>query len=186
MTMELTVIDYPPSDSLLSPLLVGVHRAIEGYDFVDAARKRAGAAIPTVRHNLNVLFQGQKKTQGVAHNRTVLHGSDKMGNQLTRLCDQRAGENASDSWNHVIWEVSSRSDGNIDQVSALAQCQTLVQMAVTRYRIQEARVIGSTQLALFRHLVVEGLRGMDSDLIVIGGQHNWDDGWWTSTSDISL
>jgi hypothetical protein len=34
-------------------------------------------------------------------------------------------------------------------------------------------------LALFRHRVVEGLRAIDPQLTVVGGQCHWRDEWWT-------
>jgi hypothetical protein len=32
-------------------------------------------------------------------------------------------------------------------------------------------------------MMVEGLRGIDPELIVEGGQHEWKDAWWTSKSE---
>jgi hypothetical protein len=61
--------------------------------------------------------------------------------------------------------------------------QTNIRIIVSRFQLPGGRIDSSTQLAFFRHLVIEGLQGIDPELVVLGGQHDWNDAWWTVHSD---
>jgi hypothetical protein len=93
-----------------------------------------------------------------------------------RLCDKRGKEAASHSWPHWRWEVTIGATPGDTEPGISAP--TIIRLAVTGYRLSAGAVDSGESLALFRHMVVNGLHAMDPHLVVIGGQHAWDDSWW--------
>lgn len=47
------------------------------------------------------------------------------------------------------------------------------------FKLEAGKVSGAPQLALFRHLWAEAVLAASPDAIVFGGQHHWQDDWWT-------
>jgi hypothetical protein len=175
-----TVPGFPNSESLIAPVIVGVHRDNSPIDYLKLAVDGAISAIPTVRTQLNVLFQGKKQVEAVEHLRRPFSGTDKSGAFIIRLCDQRPGESFSDVWPRWRWEVSCKVLDYGEQPVPIPGVSTTLSLAVTRFQLNEGRIDSAIQLALFRHLWVQGLRGVDPQLVVGGGHHDWDVAWWST------
>lgn len=182
MDNQLNATGFPTTESLLSPILLGLRRDNSTFDFNLLAARGAASAMPVAKVQLNLLFQGKKKVEAVEHNCTPFHGNDQFGNRLVRLCHQRPGEDSSASWPRWLWEVSCGIVPNPNVEDSMPEIKTWIRIVVTNYRITSGRIDSSVQLAFFRHMMVEGLRGIDPDLIVVGGQHDWKDIWWTPKS----
>ena len=54
-------------------------------------------------------------------------------------------------------------------------------LQVNRFRLSKGNLEGAPQLALLRHLWAENVKAASPDAIVFGGQHDWDDAWWTES-----
>jgi hypothetical protein len=174
-----TAPDFPVTESLLAPLIIGLHRDTSSTDYANLAARGAIAALPTARTQLNLLFTGNRKTQAVEHERLLFQGSDKLGNRIVRLCDRRGGETNEAAWPRWRWEISYAVLRPENGPTPIPDAQTNIRLTVSRYQLSGGRIDSPAQLALFRHLFVEGLRGIDPSLIVQGGQHDWRDAWWT-------
>lgn len=179
--MTTTAAPFPASStSILAPLLLGIHTA--GIDsrvnVFELAWQAAADAVPVSAAVLTVAV-ARNQTQQIRHTRqiTTVNGSNTYA-YTARLTDRRSGEKATAAWSRWRWEVSAlvvkrgyqSIVGNADQV---------VRVDVTRSRLLAGAVQQAHELALFRHLIVTGLQAMDPDLVVLGGQHSWDDSWWT-------
>jgi hypothetical protein len=144
---------------------------------VNLALRAAGGAIPSVTPALRVLFQGEKKARDVAHRRQIFHGTDKAGNHLVRLCDKRGTEPDADAWGHWRWELNVNRSAHTATLFSL-DAPAVIRMVVSRYRLSSGAVDSASALALYRHLAVEGLRAIDPELTIAGGQHSWRHQWW--------
>ena len=52
-------------------------------------------------------------------------------------------------------------------------------LQISMFRMSENGVAGAPQLALLRHLWATAVLSASSEAIVFGGQHHWQDEWWT-------
>lgn len=171
---------FPASTSILSPVLVGLHDRDRVRERAEVALLGAAAGVPTTLPTLRVVFQGQRKPQNVVHRRTVCVGNDAAGNRVFRLCDLREGEQPSSGWDHWRWQVSTRVAEHDPHDPGLEGVEATILPEVSHFRLSGGQVDSAPQLALLRHLAVEGLRALDPGCQVVGGQHDWDGRWWPS------
>jgi hypothetical protein len=52
-------------------------------------------------------------------------------------------------------------------------------LQVSKFQISKLGLAGAPQLALLRHLWAQAVLAASPDAIVFGGQHDWQDAWWT-------
>jgi hypothetical protein len=52
-------------------------------------------------------------------------------------------------------------------------------LQVSKFRLTKKGLFGAPQLALLRHLWAEAVLATSPEAVVFGGQHHWQDGWWT-------
>jgi hypothetical protein len=170
----------PTTDSVLAPLLIELHTDRVTDDLIDTAWLSATVSIPMTRPVLNVAT-GNNQTAAVKHLRLIARGTGGSSySHIARLCDSRPDEASTDYWPRWRWEVGLR------RVPKAAGSTTLVgpdrkalRFEVLNYRLTEGFILDAPQLALFRHYLIAGLRGIDPDLVVQGGQHNWQHSWWS-------
>lgn len=78
-----------------------------------------------------------------------------------------------------LWEVamSHLKDGLC--TPAVPEDFDTATLQVSRFRLAQQGLAGAQQLALLRHLWAEAVLAASPEAIVFGGQHHWQDGWWT-------
>jgi hypothetical protein len=165
------------TESILGPVLIGL-TTITSHDsqLIDDVWRTAADSVPTTLPVLNVL--AGKATQPQKHQRRVLtaQGTDYL--KLAQLCDVRSQESSDESWKRWRWMVAAKVAPDDAARQLVGQDRTPIRIDVTAYRLQAGMVLGAQQLALFRHYVVIGFRALDPSLVVLGGQHDWQDNWW--------
>jgi len=173
----LDLADLPSVDSILAPLLIDFHRQDSHIDLVELVTRTAAKCVPYTWPRYRMRLAGKKsKPVMVRHTRRILTGLDKaFGARLYRLCDTRGEEVSSDNWSHYLWQVNvTLHADSIDGVPGARR----VCVAVSRCQISRGAVKCAPELALFRHLIVEGYRALDHELVVTGGQCGWNYSWW--------
>jgi len=170
---------FTSTESLLAPLIIGFHLDMSSTDYLDLSVRGAISALPSASVQINLLLKGNRKAQLVAHERLAIQGTDKLGNVIVRLCDRRTGEENDVAWPRWRWQVTCAILQSNDGPAPIPEAPTNILLFVSRFQLARGQIDSSTQLAFFRHFVVEGLRGIDPELIVLGGQHDWKDAWWS-------
>jgi hypothetical protein len=171
--------------SVLAPLMLGLHQPYPDYSGVPAAFAHACTAVPSVPtiRNAKVSWRG---TRQVRHAREVhsVPGVDGWYRRRARCIDRVATEQLADAVNRWTWEVGYciYKDGVL--APAIPAGLTPVLLDVSRFKLNAGAVRGAPQLALFRALFVQGLREIDPDLVVVGGQREWHDTMWTFAATI--
>lgn len=171
--------NIPDTESILAPIVIGSKAGNLGGEFLNRTLKVVIQTMPSTRSTLNIIVQGNKQAQPAAHERRAIKMKDKYGNHLVRLCDLRSGEENSAAVSRWRWEVRCTELQTGGGPLPFLQAKSNLRLEVTGYRISGGLIDSSVELALFRHLFVEGLKGVDENLIVRGGQSNWQDAWWT-------
>jgi hypothetical protein len=166
------------SSSIVAPLLIGYGVPHAEYGGQLDAFNRACAAIPTVR----VVRQhavDRRRVEHVEHSREVLSipGLDGHSHRRARCIDRADGEDVTDAINRWQWEVAY-VEHLPDTHPEIDASLTPTLLMVSRFRTHEGGVRAAAQLALFRHMFVQGLRLLSPELVVVGGQHAWDATWW--------
>lgn len=134
----------------------------------------AAGLIPAAR-----MFRKRKvgrKTESYEVSREVVayKGAGGQSRVLARLED-RVPE--APAW---LWEVGVLSYREPESLLSVRPGSRLVVLDVARFKTSQGAVRGAAQLALLRHLFVEGLRAIDPEIQVSGGQRDWDPSMWTT------
>lgn len=165
------------TESVLGPILVGITTPSHDLQVLDEVWRTAADSVPTTMPLLNVLVG--KGTQAQRHRRRVLTGHGTHYLKLAQLCDIRDNEPAHESWERWWWMVSAKVAPDDGGQRLVGSSRTPIRVDVTSYRLEGGKVLEAQQLALFRHYVVIGLQAIDPCAVVVGGQHDWQDNWWT-------
>jgi hypothetical protein len=176
--------NYPPvprtfpalTESILGPILIGLSTTAGDAQLLDDVWRAAADSVPTTMPVLNV--QVGKATQPQKHQRRVLTGQGTDYLKLAQLCDIRSQEPSDESWKRWRWMVAAKVAPDDAARQLVGQGRTPIRIDVVSYRLQAGAVQGAQQLALFRHCVVSGFHALDPGLVVLGGQHDWQDNWW--------
>jgi hypothetical protein len=170
-------------ESILGPILVGLAKTDNDAQLIDDVWRTAADSVPTTTPVINVLVG--KATQPQKHSRRVLtaQGTDYL--KLAKLCDVRSNESSKESWERWRWMVCAKIAPDDAARELVGQDRNPIRIDVTSYRLQGGIVQCAQQLALFRHLVVEGFRAIDPGSVVLGGQHGWRDSWWPSATRVA-
>lgn len=163
-------------DSILGPILIGFTTTPQDAQLIDEVWRTAAESVPTTLPVLKV--QAGKGSQPLTHQRRVLTAKGTAYLKLAQLCDVRSQEPSDESWNRWRWMVAAKIAADDASRQLAGEGRTPIRMDVTSYQLQASTVVGAQQLALFRHFVVTGFRALDPSLVVVGGQHGWQDGWW--------
>jgi hypothetical protein len=175
-------------DSLLAPLIVGVHKdEDDNAYFVSRTLYGAFQSIPTttiqrlIKEPMKI-----KQTQKTYGQSMVWLMGDAAKPYLRRVrlvqvppgqAPTKVGQGL------VVWEVGylQLNDGVAEP--AIGKDLIAVILEVTTFQAQGGVVLGAPQLALLRHLWVEGMRSYDPDLVVVGGQTRFEEHWWRSADE---
>jgi hypothetical protein len=163
------------TESILGPILIGLTATRHDAQLIDDVWRTAADSVPTTVPVLNV--QVGKVNQPQKHQRSVLtaQGTDYL--KLAQLCDIRSQEPSEESWKRWRWMVAAKVAADDAARQLAGQGRTPIRIDVISYRLQAGMVLGAKQLALFRHYVVS-FHALDPSLVVLGGQHGWQDNWW--------
>lgn len=164
------------AESVLGPLLIGFAATAHDTDLIDEVWRVAAESVPTTMPVMNV--REGKTTVGRKHKRKILTGTGTDYLKLAKLCDIRGDEPADESWKRGHWMVSAKLAPDDGTRQYLGPGRTCIRVDVTSYRLQAGQVLEAQQLALFRHYVVAGFQAIDPTVVVLGGQHDWQDNWW--------
>jgi hypothetical protein len=99
-----------------------------------------------------------------------------------RLVDAIPGVGIPSDDSLTLWEVgiSNINDG-LCAPAVPADYDTGL-LEVTMMRLTHDGQAGAPQLALFRHLFAAAVKAASPKAIIFGGQHQWDDLWWSERS----
>jgi hypothetical protein len=164
------------TDSILGPILIGLAAATQDTQVIDDVWRVAADSVPMTLPVLNV--QAGKGSQPLKHQRRVLTAQGTQYLKLAQLCDIRSQEPSEESWQRWRWMVAAKVAPDDGSGQLVGQERTAIRIDVMSYRLQAGAVMGAQQLALFRHFVVTGFRALDPTLVVLDGQHDWEDNWW--------
>lgn len=166
-------------DPVVSPLLIGYRPPHDRYLGLTDAFNRACGALPATR-SVRIVKSGVLKNARIATSREAVSvpGVDGQSARRARLVDRGETESVADAVNRWVWEVSYAVFERGVLAPTIEEDAVPVVLDVTRFKIREGGVVAAAQLALFRHLFVSGLRCLDPGLVVVGGQHAWDESMW--------
>jgi hypothetical protein len=169
----------PRAQSVVAPIVLGVHLPETPVDLIDYAIQVASMSVPTVPTDRRVLFKGDRKATTVTHQRRLLHGRLQNGGYYMRLCDCRPKANREEWMNQSQWQLTTRVLEDPSLVSEIPADATAITLTVTSFRLYRRTVQSARQLAIARHCLVEAFRALDSDLIISSaGQTDWHPAWW--------
>ena len=177
-TAEAVPATLQPSESIVAPLLVA-YRGAPSADALLPIVASATTAMPKVT-NVRKHMVGRKAV-AAPHIRDVFwqHNADSAAYKLIARClDVGPDQTPSQAFGTWIWETSFISFKRGQYPGLIPEDREQVRLEVTRYRIEKNGIVGARQLALFRHLFVEGFRALDPAAQVHGGQHDWLPQWW--------
>jgi hypothetical protein len=157
-------------DSILGPVLLGFRSPYPDGLFPAQVWTVAAHSVPAI----TILRKEGKgrKAKAVPYRRCVLRWEATGGyNYVARCCDRGPNERKDPAGSRWLWEARLLvlKPGVYDDL--IRPPLTAMRLDVTRYRFRNKMVLAAGQLALFRHLVIDATRGLDSDAIVIGGEH---------------
>lgn len=163
------------SRSLLTPLLI--------------ASPVASSRLSVVFHNLEGLVpvttvvrkvKVGRKAVPTAHARRTIHlrPEGDSYNFLVRCCDCAPDEDLAASLQKWRWEIGIVPLKPAFFADVVPAGHEVVRLDVTRFRLESGGVAAAPQLALFRHLFVEGYLSIDPRTLVLGGQRDWRAEWW--------
>ncbi|HEV3321834.1 MAG TPA: hypothetical protein VG147_06515 [Solirubrobacteraceae bacterium] len=172
---------FGASQSILAPTLI-VH-SIERYFLADIVII-AQMSVPETTRDLRVPPSKRgivrSPIERAPHTRTLI--VSKLGEHgvLCRCCDVRpevdTRNEATRKWN---WDVQIMPENPARYPGlAGADAREAVNVAVTRFRLTDGRVVAAQELALFRQRLIDGFRAISTDLVVHGGSWEWDMSWW--------
>lgn len=165
------------TDSILAPILLGLSTTVKELDVLTIAWLAATMSIPLTKPVLGVVTS-KRTVEQIVHSRYVSTGSSQGYAHVARLVDYRPGEEPADAWARWRWELAASVVTDHSQAQLVGDPQTTIRLDVTKYRLSAGKLLQAQELALLRHYIVSGLRVIDPALVVIGGQHDWDDKWW--------
>lgn len=166
------------SDSILAPILVAYRRPVTGASLSEIVMT-AALSVPCATIQRKQLVG--RKAVPVDHTREILRATNanEQGYPLVaRCCDRAPGESTSDAFPRWNWEVGFIEPEVTSYPSLIPAGHAIVRLDVTRHQVRNRGVIGAPQLALFRHMFVESLGGLDPSALILGGQRNWRREWW--------
>lgn len=180
MTYPVALAAFPAlAESVLGPVLIGLTGTSREPELIDEVWRTAAASVPTTMPVIKV--QAGKGAQPQKHQRRVLTGQGPDYPVVARLCDARNQEPADETWKRWQWEAGARMAPDDGTRQLVGPGRTAIRVDVTCYRLRAGEVLCAQQLALFRHYVVVGFHALDPGLVVLGGQHGWQDSWWPVT-----
>ena len=169
----------PRAQSVLAPIVLGVHLPEAPVDSVDYAVQVASMSVPTTLIDRKVVFQGDRKATVVTHQRRLLHGRLQNGGYHLRLCDCRPNANREEWMKLSQWPLTTRVLEDPSLVSGIPADATAITLTVTSFRVDRRTIQSVRQLALARYCLVEAFRALDPDLIISSaGQTDWHPAWW--------
>jgi hypothetical protein len=169
--------------SVLAPLVIWMSREVAVLDPLVSALTAAASSIPSSEQLMKVQRPGSRKYHSVPSFAKVLEKNHPGGGKVVRLCYIVPGEPLESGWQQWKWEMVIRQDlataweGRPDRIR--------LDLEVTRFRCTQKQISHSTPMALFRHMFVSGLCGMDSSTEIEGGQYEWSPDLWPLGREIS-
>ncbi len=168
------------AESVLAPILIGITTTERDTEVIGEVWDVAAFSVPVTSPVLKVLVG--KASQPLKHSRRVITGVSVGGDyiKLAQLCDVRGDEPAAESRKRSRWMVGVRIAPDDVSRQLVGPDRTPIRVDVMGYQLQAGRVLEAQQLALFRHYVVAGFQALDPAAVVLGGQHDWRDDWWST------
>lgn len=171
-------------ESILGPVLIGFKTTSRDADLIKEIWLTAASSVVITMPVLKVQIS-KNRLQGQKHRRKVLTGTSAVHSRVARLCDARGDEEASVSWERWHWITGLRVVPPDATPQFGGSGRRWVRLDVIGYRLRAGNVRQGQQLALFRHYVFAGFQAIDPTVVVLGGQHDWHDGWWPLAQETS-
>jgi hypothetical protein len=175
--METT--EWHDPDSLLAPLVIGAHKTQATDDpahYVYGALQAARGCLPETGTATKAAF---RKERPLVRKAMYLSGDNAKPYRATvNLVQVPDNATGSVAFGHVLWTAGlyALKDGSATPAIP-ADVKTFV-LEISLTKVAGGYISGGLHLALLRHLWVEFMRAHNPELIVLGGQTRFEDGWW--------
>ena len=161
-------------ESFLSPIYLGFIKPRDGYAAASDLFVKACRAVPPVK-SYRKRSVDRRQVVSEPHSREVVSykGIEGQSLNLARCVDR--GPNESDAQASVKWqwEVALTEMKTGTYAPFIPDGLSVYLIEVTRFRLTKGAVRDTAQLALFRSIFIQFLRTLDPSLVVVGGQHDW-------------
>jgi len=165
--------------SVVSPLYFGYRAPHPDHDAIAGAFSLACDGIPPV-NVIRKVFIPPRGQASVRHAREVhsVPGVEGVYARRARCVDRATSETLTAAINRWVWEVGYVVYAPGVLSPAIDPGLTAIMLEVSRFRATRGAVRAAGQLALFRALFTQGLRVFDPNLVVFGGQRDFDESLW--------
>lgn len=121
------------------------------------------------------------RTDEIRERQTISYSGDpaKPFTARARLLDRPRGATTPSDASAILWEVGMTHLKDGLCTPAVPEDYDSAILQISTFRLTQSGVTGAPQLALLRHRWAEAVLAASSEAIVFGGQHNWNDEWWT-------
>lgn len=175
--------------SLFAPLIVGADLSAAGAPGFGNALLAAASSVPETAVPYHVKQPGKFRREAQSRPRTTATGTGDAASPYAvrvRLVDVPPGSTAGSAPLACRqWEVGLRVMKRGTATPAIRDTLDVGFLELSMYRLSGDGLRGGAQLALLRHLWVQALRAAGPELIVVGGQDDWSDGWWREQDPVS-
>jgi hypothetical protein len=168
-------------DSIFAPLIAAVPPQTHWSGFGNALIA-AGESIPHPEMSYRTKKPGTLKWHSEIRERMLLVTTGEKASPFSArafLFDKRPGEKVSNLATVRLWEVGMTRLKNGLCAPAVSEDFDTAILQVSKFQLTKAGLSGAPQLALLRHLWAEAVLSASPGAIVFGGQHHWQDDWWT-------
>jgi hypothetical protein len=175
-------------DSVLSPLIIGIHPEVsDPKTVVERCFRVSAMSVPLSVRTEQVRVKNSLKSapERVIRRTLVKYREDGLPHPYTaRLVDQVNGRTA--LLGNSIWEVGLAAMEPGAALPAIDSSLTTFFVEVVLTKLNGTGILGYSELALFRHMLVSNLKTYDAELVVFGGQREFSDHWWQRAQAPSL
>lgn len=167
-------------ESIFAPVIAAVPPGTQWSGFGNALIA-AGQSVPRAEVSYRTKRPGSFKSVNEIRQRMILVSTGDKARPFSArafLFDKPPGP-VTDLAALRLWEVSmSRLKDGLCTPAIPADFDSAM-LQMSRFRLTQRGLRGAPQLALVRHLWAGAVLAASPGAIVFGGQHHWQDGWWT-------
>ena len=172
---------FDAPDSIFAPIVAAVPPGTQWAGFVNSTFA-AQTAVPTAAVRYSVKQPGKFKRESQIRERRLVSLSGDSGKPFSvkvRCYDRPRGQSGPIELSETLWEVGivNLKDGLCLPAVPEDYDSAILQTSILKY--SAIGVTGAPQLALFRHLWAYAVLAAAPQAIVFGGQHQWQNAWWT-------
>lgn len=168
-------------DSITAPLLVGLPE-VPGATGVTVLLMQAANSLPQMPITYEVKKNAFKASYPVFSRTMGMFVGEAASPYMARirLVDVSPDESPlTEKLSLVCWEVGLILLDAGAASPAITGVHRVGMLDVTRFQLQSSTLVAAPQLALLRHLWVSLVLEEYPGAMVMGGQHRWEDSWWT-------